>query len=804
MDKKQLLLDLYNAESGEAVYKTVLSYGLDGEEYWRPYGGNQNNAGTFENQQSVSENALVEKLTNSIDAILMKNCYARCIDPKDKTNPELPCDMDAAVEKFFGVKNGKWENVVAAKRNPFAQNIQVLVTGDIRKPNIAIYDNGEGQNPDQFPNTFLSIGRGNKNDVPFVQGKYNFGSTGALAFCGDGDKKLYRYQMIISRRNSDLTDGDGNIGFTLVRRHILSKAEEQNVKLTWYEYLVIDGEIPSIKAEPLNLGLYKKHPFRSGSIVKMYSYKLTKPSNATSDLWRELNQLLFVSALPILICEQRKEFNLTSNTKTMLGNQARLALDGKSKVEFSKAFSIHLFDCCIPVKVYIFNRETKNPDFIRGKSVIYTLNGQTQGTEGKSFISQDLGFRNLREYMLVSVDCSQLAASVRQDLFMASRDRLKQGDYYEELSGAIIDLLKHDADLIRMEQEYKGKAFRETGEDRSLIESFFSRLRSNSDIKKILSGKHGAFSFFTKKTQKPADRSEQKKEEKKKLQRYPSVFRVKGFEKSDENYVKAVKHGSKGRVTLETDVENDFLSRSEDNGSLEITEMPALDNGQYGETEGAPHSPGEDHKKLNVEKSGPYDGEIQIFIEPTEYAEVGDNIPLSIKMISRMGEHEVVVFVKIEKESELTKEPKKKTVEEPELSLPKLVRVVKESSKSNEATWESTGMDADKVVKLSIGSEGSVEKILINMDSKLVKRLVNMKNTNIETASSKYLTSVYSHALMVYTTLYGYFSRDDIEMDETIVKEIQDKLNEAVEFSFKFYTSFLMAYEDISDKAGLI
>ena len=130
MNKKQLLLDLYNAKSSEDVYNTVVRYGLDGEEYWKPYGGDENNARVFENQQSSPENALVEKLTNSIDAILMKNCYIRGINPKDKDNPELPRDMDAAVEKFYKVRDGKWENVLPTERNKVAQNIQIIVTDD--------------------------------------------------------------------------------------------------------------------------------------------------------------------------------------------------------------------------------------------------------------------------------------------------------------------------------------------------------------------------------------------------------------------------------------------------------------------------------------------------------------------------------------------------------------------------------------------------------------------------------------------------------------------------------------------------
>ena len=794
MDKKQLLFDLYNAGSSQAVYEVVTRYGLDSSEHWRPYGGNPNNAGTFENQQSSPENALVEKLTNSIDAILMKLCYTHGINPKDKTNPEVPQDMDAAVEKFFKVRNGKWENITASERNTVAQDIQIILTDDRKTPNVAIYDNGEGQNPDKFRETFLSIAHGNKNDIPFVQGKYNFGATGAVVFCGD----THRYQMVISRRNEDLGDGDGKIGFTLVRRHILSRQEESEVKLTWYEYLVLDGEIPRIDAEPLDLGLNNGVPFVSGSIVKMYSYQLTRPSDATLDLWRELNPLLFVPAMPILIYEKRG-FGGHSSAKLMLGNRTRLALDDNDKVAFHKDLRTTLFNSVIPISVYIFNRDTKNPEFIGGKSVIYTLNGQTQGVETKTFISQELGFRNLREYMLVCVDCSQIGTTARQELFMASRDRLKQGKYYNELKNDILSLLKADEDIRQMDQEYKGRAFRETGEDRDLVESLFSQLKSNKDIKNMFSGTNGAFSFFTKKVQRPADRQDPKKKEekeKKKLQRYPSVFKVKGFDKDNDNYVKAIRRGGKGRITLETDVENEFLSRSEDNGTLEIT---TLDYGKSGGGGGGQHLPSEDHTKLKVQTAGPYDGEIQVYIEPKEEAEVGESIPLSIKMISSAGEHEVIVYIKIDKEAEKPKDPKKKTVEEPELSLPKLVRVVKDSSNGDELTWSECGMTAENIVKLSIGSEGAVEEILINMDSNLVKKLVNAKGVNIEKTRNRYLTNVYSHALMVYTTMYGYYSRDDIEMDDHIVKEVQDKLNEAVEFSFKYYTNFLMTFEDLSD-----
>lgn len=86
---------------------------------------------------------------------------------------------------------------------------------------LIIYDDGIGQRPEDFENTFLSLLRGNKNEIHFVQGKYNMGGAGAVAFCGK-----HRFQLIASK----YFDGSADFGFTLVRRHPLTKLEEHTKK----------------------------------------------------------------------------------------------------------------------------------------------------------------------------------------------------------------------------------------------------------------------------------------------------------------------------------------------------------------------------------------------------------------------------------------------------------------------------------------------------------------------------------------------------------------------------------------------
>lgn len=234
----------------------------------------------------------------------------------------------------------------------------------------------------------------------------------------------------------------------------------------------------------------------------MYSYELSQGcrSNATLDLWRELNTLLYETSVPLLIYEKRYTKG-HSNTKPMLGNKTRISNDERDKKNHTLSYSIDIGDK-VPIEVTIFKHGVKNAEFIRHKSVIFILNGQTQGIEGKTFISQDLGLTAIRDYTLISVDCTKIKQSFRQDLFMSSRDRLRKGKNYNLLKDKIVSVLKQDENLRSINQEYKGKVLHESKNDKELIEKLFASLKNNKDIINLFKNNIGDFSFLNKKTKK--------------------------------------------------------------------------------------------------------------------------------------------------------------------------------------------------------------------------------------------------------------------------------------------------------------
>lgn len=791
----KIFWDLYNVHSEEEVSKILNSHDVFKDQAnWSPYGGNRGNFGTFESQQNNPVPALVEKITNSIDATLIKECILSGIDPK---SPSAPKTMTEAVELFYGIENGEIGKLSPLERRNLAENIQLIAVGDKKSPSLIIYDDGEGQNSDNFSKTFLSLHNNNKTNIHFVQGKYNMGSTGAVVFCGEK-----KFQLIGSKRDPLLKDSNGKFGFTLIRRHELTPEEELEYgKATWYEYFAPNGEIASFEIDEMDLGLYNR-TFLSGTVIKLYSYQLPKGSrsNITLDLWRDLNQYMYHLPLPISLCEQR-DYITKNPSKILLGNKTRIMIDSRENV--SHIISFHIPKEAglgeIDVDAIIFDSKVEHNEFIKNKSIIFTQNGQVHGFEGQSFISQELGFSLLKRHLLIHVNCSDIPTSIRQDLFMANRTHLKHGHKSEELRNEIINLLRKSDVLKQINNELKNALLQNAESDKDLIETLLSKLPVDKDVIDLLK-KNGSLSFL-KQAGENTQRDNNSQLEAQKLNKFPSLFQLDLKEDTEigKKY-KTIPVNSHGIVNIQTDVDNDFLFRSTDTGKLQIQVLRKMNIYDEPLIDNSVKNPNATQISdiLTISREGPVDGNIKLIIKPNEHAKVGDEVEVKAILSTSDGTTMECMFdVKVDKEiSKPNKTEKVKNESFPTLPTPK--KAYEHATDESQLSWDSpelnwTGHDIVKVITSSdVKSELMVSGIIVNMDSYVLKNFfIKNKIENeeeIKFNKDKYFLSVYLHSLFLFSIIQKMRDKDDnlkpIEVDDLVSNMI------------KPYANFLM-YENL-------
>jgi hypothetical protein len=327
IDYRRLCVDLLSAESEEEVTSLLRQYDLLDMKHWKVLGDMPNNRSIVNNQQQDPTGAMVEKIVNGIDAMLIKESFLHGITPD---GDRAPATMSHAAEQFFRIRDGNLANLAPRELTRLAENIHVVATGAKSDPCYLVVDLGEGQTPARFPETFLSLVKTNKARIPFVQGKFNVGGTGALPFCG-----TQSYQLIISRRCPDIPSDPGNPGvkdsthdlwgFTLIRK---LPASARVFDTMTYLYLAPNGDIASFAATEIpalpdvvqgDIGdepdaeeeptreasgsrptpsAYRKQ-LTFGTVIKLYNYRWKARSLATRDVRFELERYLYRIALPI-------------------------------------------------------------------------------------------------------------------------------------------------------------------------------------------------------------------------------------------------------------------------------------------------------------------------------------------------------------------------------------------------------------------------------------------------------------------------------------------------------------------------
>ena len=564
MNLKSLCINLAQCETEKDVINLLKNVGYwDNPNAWRYYGDNENNFATIGIQQSKPEAAIVEKIINSVDAVLMAECLRMGRNPESS---EAPKSIINALEKYFKIYNGKLSNITPAERSNLAKSICLVATGKKSNPCYTIIDNGEGQTPNKMPNTLLSIGKSNKLRIPFVQGKFNMGGTGVFQFCGK-----YNIQLIISKRHPEIAkheiddETSSKWGFTVIRR----EDPKHGVRSSSYRYLAPGGDVLTFSADglPLLPGDYPNpyvNDLKWGTFIKLYEYQMTGlKTNILFDLYNRLSLLMPSIALPVRFFERRKGYSGHTLETTLSGLSVRLEEDKTENLEegFSPppTSNISILGQKMKISIFAFKRG-QSAKYTRNEGVIFIVNGQTHGYLPKAFFyRQTVRMGYLSDSLLVVVDCSDIDGRYREDLFMNDRERLRSGELRFRIEEELSDLLKNHTGLKELRQRRRQEDIEDKLEDsKPLIEVIESILRKSPTLSNL----------FVKgiRLPNPFKVSKAKSTDEYIGNKFPTIFKlIKGF---DLDNPKLCPINNRFRVQYKTDADNDYFDRDSDPGSF--------------------------------------------------------------------------------------------------------------------------------------------------------------------------------------------------------------------------------------------
>ncbi len=565
MSNEKLFYKLLKSETEKEVIKVLTEAGYWEDKFdksssaWRLLGDKENNFATVNGQTGEPTGAIVEKLVNSMDAMLISRCLEEGIDPR---SPNSPQSMSEAVEKFFDVKDGSLQNLDPREQTKLAENIQLIATGSKGKerknePCYMIVDKGEGQSPKNMHETILSIEKTNKKAIRFVQGQFNQGGTAVIQFCGNEDG--HNLQLIASKRNPNLLkdNEDGRWSFTVIRR-FLSTENEENTKFSVFTYLAPNDDLlilndEKLKVLPDSSSNYKPYlkNLSWGTVIKLYEYQWDgMGSSVILDHLRAVNKNLLQSPLPVRFIESRG-FKAHTNASTMVGLWNRKTDDMEEGYPASGVLKVKEKNIgVIPLRWTVFKEGTTQREIESG--VFITVNGQTHGDLGGAFVSNVLKLPHLDKYLSIDLDITNIDSRRKEDYIKTDRSNLRNNSTHKAIREAVKKEFQDNSKLKELNNLRKTKKQKEKLEQSETYDKLVSELLSKE--KNFLNLLTGIGTFVSKTSRIVTKNSEFKGKE------FPSFFY---FTKNEKNkYTHKSPINKDPRVSLSTDVENDYFTRS--------------------------------------------------------------------------------------------------------------------------------------------------------------------------------------------------------------------------------------------------
>lgn len=577
MNFKEICIKLLEAESEAEVSEIITEYSeFANPDNWKPLDGRETNFNVTSNQASDGGKALTELMTNMVDAVLMKRSYAEGIDPKGKDAPRTMYEaVDKLVKNLYGGKltnldsNDKWLRDFAQK------NLVIGITGAKSKkqglPSYTFVDNGEGQSPESFEGTFLSLSAGNKKSIPFVQGKFNMGSSGVLRYCG-----TQWYKLIISRRH----DARSPWGWTIMRRRP-GDVEELPVA----EYFILNGtEIPSFDEEymyPFNTFAGARYDgvfLKTGTVIKLYDYNVGTAHLSFRGARETMIENLVETILPFRLLDFRQTPDKSRGGDRAEGIDPRpfygmeyLLLrshkeadidDEEEAVGEDKIFVGQVPDKDLGlITVNAIPLKRKIPGWLKSSNnrVFHAVNGQVQFKQTRGYLTR-CGFPALKDRVVLIINASDLTFKAHNEVWKGDREHISNTLWGERYKDAVTKIIQESEALKDLQQKIAQQELERTTESES-DELFQKLVDSDRNFAGLLSSRNPRIRLPSTGGEQGSESGSGEFDGK----YSPTFLRLEERSKIIEMPVNRTRP-----VAARTDVENGYLNRADNRGRVLI------------------------------------------------------------------------------------------------------------------------------------------------------------------------------------------------------------------------------------------
>lgn len=472
---KKLFQQTLKCTNEDELHNRIVKLGLnkqkgtiDGLKFeWKYFGGNEGNIANVTSTNQVAVLALVEKLINSQDAVLLKFCREQGIDPTSKKAPQ---NVFKAIEKFLGVKDGDFKNVNKDYISKLKDILLVMESSSqCEEPTLSLLDRGCGISHADMESTILSDSTSNKSKIPFLTGKYSRGGLAMLNFLGNRGMQtiLSKPAPSCTNVNDPLTE---NWSFTLTQKLLPSELVNygfgEQFKFASVIYLTIENIVPhfassSVKVSMGNISNTElkstklKHTFSTmkyGTWLRMFDFNINDKITQVSKISNIKDIMKLNNVAKICLPQVAYPINaiqpINKADNPYIWNSCGLMhtlLDDKTKAKNRKYF-------CKPISfntptkygditthVFLFDGSDESKRFLEGsRGAFWQIDNQWQHIESIASVESTWGMGVAKDHVIIINDLNKTNDDFKSLISSVDREKLRGSKEFNPIKDQVI------------------------------------------------------------------------------------------------------------------------------------------------------------------------------------------------------------------------------------------------------------------------------------------------------------------------------------------------------------------------------